>query len=83
MGRLLIAVFFFNVGSFELGRLLLSPDYVDIDPTDEHNILWPKVLEFGLAVPFVLGWNTKMVSRLLTSEQSAILTILPEAGEAQ
>ena len=67
MGRLLIAVLFFYVGSFELGRLLLSPDWVDIDPLDRHNILWPKALELALAVPFVLGYNTRAVSRLLAA----------------
>ena len=26
-------------------RLVWSPEYVDIDPDDPHNVLWPKLLE--------------------------------------
>jgi hypothetical protein len=28
-------------------------------------VLWPKLLELGLTVPFVLGFRTRTVSRLL------------------
>ena len=66
-GRLLIAVLFLHVGNFELHRLIWSPEYVDIDPNDGHNVLWPKLLELALAVPFVLGLRTKMVARLLAA----------------
>jgi uncharacterized membrane protein YphA (DoxX/SURF4 family) len=37
-------------------------------------VLWPKLLELGLAVPFVLGLRTKLVSRLL------VATLLLEAA---
>ena len=39
----------------------------DIDPNDPHNVLWPKLLELALTLPFVLGFRTKDVARLLAA----------------
>ena len=73
LGRLLIACIFLRVGYYELHRLVWSPEYVDIDPDDPHNVLWSKLLELALTVPFVLGFRTRIVSRLL------VATLLLEA----
>ena len=39
----------------------------DIDPDDPHNIMWPKLVEVVLAVPFVLGLHTTASARALTA----------------
>ena len=56
-----------RVAHFELRRLLWPPPDYDIDPNDPHNVLWPKLLELALTLPFVLGFRTKDVARLLAA----------------
>ena len=65
--RLLISSLFLRVAHFELRRLLWPPPDYDIDPNDPHNVLWPKLLELALTLPFVLGFRTKDVARLLAA----------------
>lgn len=67
VGRLLMAALFFQCAVNELGRLYFSDENVDIDPNDPRNIVWPKVIELALAVPVVIGWQTKHASCLLAA----------------
>ena len=64
--RLLIAVLFLYVGLSELYRLLFEP-FTPYLPGDGHDVVWPKAVELILSVPFVLGWRTAVVSRLLAA----------------
>ena len=36
-------------------------------PGDGHDVVWPKAVELLLSVPFILGFETAAVSRLLAS----------------
>lgn len=65
VGRMLMAALFFQAAFNELGRLYLSDENVDIDPDDPRNVVWPKVIELALAIPLVVGWQTKFASSLL------------------
>ncbi|KOO26596.1 hypothetical protein Ctob_013448, partial [Chrysochromulina tobinii] len=65
-GRLLIAVLFLYVGLSELHRLLFQP-FTPYLPGDGHDVVWPKAVELILAVPFILGFQTVAVSRLLAA----------------
>lgn len=67
VGRLLMATIFFYAAGSELGRMLMPESLSDIDPDDPHNIMWPKVVEITLAVPFVLGLRTIATARALTA----------------
>ena len=59
IGRILMASIFFYAAGTELTRLLLPERLQDIDPDDPHNVIWPKLLEITLAIPFVFGlWTT-------------------------
>ncbi|CAK0860663.1 unnamed protein product [Prorocentrum cordatum] len=73
IGRTLMAALFFQCAAVELGRLYLSDEDYDIDPDDCHNVVWPKFTELALAVPLVVGWQTRHASRLLA------VTLLLEA----
>lgn len=73
VGRLLMAFIFFYAGGTELIRLLVPMRLSDLDPHDPHNIVWPKLVEFCLAVPFCLGLRTAFASRALA------VTLLLEA----
>jgi len=66
LGRLLIAVLFLFVGLTELHRLLFQP-FTPYLPGDGHDVVWPKAVELLLAVPFILGFRTQTVSRLLAA----------------
>ena len=74
IGRLLMASIFFYAALSELLRLLLPTALKDIDPDDPHNIVWPKLVELALAIPFVLGARTAMTARALA------VTLAIEAG---
>ena len=37
------------------------------DPPDGHDVLWPKVVEFVLGLPFLLGFKTGTVSQVLAA----------------
>jgi len=63
-GRLLIASLFLYVGLNELHRLLFEP-FTPYLPGDGHDVVWPKAVELLLSVPFILGFETAAVSRLL------------------
>ena len=63
-GRLLIAVLFLYVGLSELHRLLFQP-FTPYLPGDGHDVVWPKAVELVLSLPFILGWRTELVSRML------------------
>jgi len=64
IGRLLIAVLFLYVGLHELHRLLFEP-FTPYLPGDGHDVVWPKAVELLLSVPFILGFETVAVARLL------------------
>ena len=63
----MIAIVFFHAAGGELVRLLLPTRIDDINPDDPHNIIWPKLVEVGLALPFVFGYRTILTARLLTA----------------
>ena len=65
IGRLLMAFVFFYAAGSELFRLLVPMRLADLDPNDPHNIVWPKLVELFLAIPFCLGWRTVLASRAL------------------
>jgi uncharacterized membrane protein YphA (DoxX/SURF4 family) len=67
VGRLLTSVVFFYAAGGELARVLMPSSLSDINPDDPHNIIWPKLVEFALAVPFVFGWRTVDAARALTA----------------
>ena len=64
LGRLLIAVLFLYVGLSELHRLLFQP-FTPYLPGDGHDVVWPKAVELLLSLPFICGFKTVAVSRLL------------------
>ena len=64
LSRLLIAVLFLFVGLSELHRLLFQP-FTPYLPGDGHDVVWPKAVELLLAIPFTLGFQMTLVSRLL------------------
>uniref|UniRef100_A0A7S4ILA8 Uncharacterized protein n=1 Tax=Prymnesium polylepis TaxID=72548 RepID=A0A7S4ILA8_9EUKA len=66
IGRLLIAVLFVYVGLHELHRLFFEP-FTPYLPGDGHDVVWPKAVELLLAVPFILGFETVAVARLLST----------------
>ena len=65
VGRLLMGFIFFYAAIAEASRLMMPRMLADIDPYDPHNIVWPKLLEFVLAVPFCLGFRTRFFSQAL------------------
>ena len=65
VGRLLMATIFFYAAGSELGRVLVPAHLSDIDPDDPHNVIWPKLVEVALAIPFVLGYRTFASARAL------------------
>ena len=64
LSRLLIAVLFLYVGLSELHRLLFQP-FTPYLPGDGHDVVWPKAVELLLAIPFTLGFQMTLVSRML------------------
>ena len=67
MGRLLIACLFFHVAHYELLRITFFSYLPNVDPDDPHNVRWPKIMEFLLAVPLVLGYRTAEAARCLAA----------------
>jgi len=65
IARLLIAVLFLYVGLHELHRLLFEP-FTPYLPGDGHDVVWPKAVELLLSIPFILGFETVAVARLLS-----------------
>jgi len=66
IGRLLIASLFLYVGLHELHRLLFEP-FTPYLPGDGHDVVWPKAVELLLAIPFILGFETAVVARMLSA----------------
>jgi len=62
IGRLLLAGLFCFVGLVESRRVLSGNLH---DPPDGNDILWPKMVQLLLVVPFILGYKTKWVTQLL------------------
>ena len=67
VGRLLMASVFFYAAAGELLRVVLPTNFADLDPNDPHNVLWPKLVELALAVPFTLGLRTTATARALAA----------------
>jgi hypothetical protein len=80
VGRLLMAVAFCFVGLIETRRVTWgqlhgpppssSPSLAltlrqTPDPPDGHDVLWPKLVQLLLVVPFTLGYKTTAVTELL------------------
>jgi len=61
-GRLFMALGFCFVAFWETNRLMQGKVH---DPPDGHDILWPKVVQLLLVVPFILGFKTNAVTQLL------------------
>ena len=66
-GRLLMASVFFYAAGSEGARLLVPHRLSDLDPNDPHNIIWPKLVELALAIPFCLGLRTNAAARALAA----------------
>ena len=76
IGRILMASIFFYAAGTELTRLLLPERLQDIDPDDPHNVIWPKLLEITLAIPFVFGlWTTGCARALAATLAVEALTL--------
>jgi len=73
--RLLISSLFLFVGYGEIKRQLefsagafQHQGHVHQRPTgDGHDSMWPKLFEFTLSLPFIVGFQTKNVARLLAA----------------
>jgi len=61
-GRLLISTVFCFVGFFETRRVLGGHLH---NPPDGHDVLWPKLIQLVLVIPFTLGYKTTLVTELL------------------
>merc|ERR1712166_679266 len=61
-GRLFMALGFCFVAFWETNRLMQGKLH---DPPDGHDVLWPKVVQLLLVVPFILGFKTNAVTQLL------------------
>ena len=62
--RLMMASLFGYVGLVDMLRILRGHVH---DPPDGHDVLWPKVVEFLLVLPFLLGFKTGPVSQALAA----------------
>jgi len=72
LARLLISSLFLFVGYGEISRQIaltqffVHQGHVHERPSgDGHDSMWPKLVEFALCLPFVVGFQTKNVARLL------------------
>lgn len=61
-GRLLMVVIFCFVGFFETRRVLSGQVH---NPPDGRDVLWPKLIQLVLVIPFTLGFKTTIVTELL------------------
>jgi uncharacterized membrane protein YphA (DoxX/SURF4 family) len=59
-----MASLFAYVGLVDMLRILRGELH---DPPDGHDVLWPKLVECALVLPFVLGFKTGLVSQLLAA----------------
>jgi len=72
--RILMSTLCFFIGYGEIKRQLALNYSTDIfghhharPPGDGHDNIWPKLLEFTLAIPFVIGFKMRMSSLLLAA----------------
>jgi len=61
-GRLLMAGLFLFVGTVECSRVLWGKLH---DPPDGHDVLWPKIVQLLLVLPFTFGFKTNTCTQLL------------------